>query len=52
MISYNIDDYGNLRLYRDNMIVCEVSGCSGLTEIEIQDLIDELLEERSVFNVL
>ena len=44
-ISYNIDDYGILRIYLDRDLHAEISDCANMSEDEIDNLIDEALIE-------
>lgn len=48
MISYNIDDYGTLKIYIDEFIHAEISDCGNMSEEEIKNLIDGVIKESEV----
>ena len=46
IITYNVDDYGVLRVYRGKAILFEAQDFSHIAKCEIEDYIDEVLFER------
>lgn len=45
IISYNVDDYGVLRVYRGNAILFEAQDFLSTPKSEIEKFIDENIEE-------
>lgn len=48
MISYYIDDFGTLHIYKDNRIVADVQGCENMSEYQIDNIIAEVLKDLAL----
>lgn len=44
MINYSVDDFGGLRVFKDNILLFETQDCKDSTKEEIHRIIDEELK--------
>ena len=52
MINYCVDYKGILKIFYDNYILYEISGCENMNEQDLNILVNEIIEEGKWWNIL